>query len=181
MQDCLVLDINYRPVGVTNYQNAVKLWWEDVATVVKEDASGRMLHSSRFTIGMPRVIVVKNAWKRKVRAEVPFSRRNVAVRDNSECQYCGHFLRTAEYTYDHVIPRSEGGKSSWTNLVLACGRCNTRKANKSLEECGMRLLQTPVRPKRTEEKYRFRLKISTLRPEWREWSSWLYWNIELEP
>jgi len=181
MADTLVLDRNYIPSNLCSWEDAVKLVYEGVATVVKEDEGGRILHSSRFTIGMPRVIVVKNAWKRKVRAEVPFSRRNVAVRDNSECQFCGHFLRTSEYTFDHVIPRSQGGKSSWTNLVLACGRCNTRKANKSLEECGMRLLQTPVRPKRTEDKYRFRLKINTLRPEWKEWSSWLYWNVELEP
>jgi 5-methylcytosine-specific restriction endonuclease McrA len=178
--DTLILDRNWRPAGFCSWQNAVKLWYEGVAQVIKEDESGKVLRSKSFTMGMPRVIVVKNEWSRRRRDEVPLTRRNIATRDNSECQYCGRVLQTQEYTLDHVIPRSQGGLSTWDNLVLACVRCNKYKAGNTLAESGMKLLAVPKQPKRNDPKFNFKLHIHKLRPEWKEWSSWLYWNVALE-
>jgi 5-methylcytosine-specific restriction endonuclease McrA len=180
MPDVLVLDMNYRPVGFQSWQDAVKNIWKDRAIVVKEDESGKMLRSPSFEVGMPRVIRVKNAWVRRRRTAVPLSRKNIYIRDAGECQYCGHHLKTDEYTLDHVKPRSQGGVSSWTNLVLSCVRCNKHKAGQTPEQAGMPLLQKPVVPKLDDPKYNFKLHIRKLRPEWREWASWLYWNAELE-
>src|SRR5208282_5450761 len=189
MADTLVLDRNWQPVGFTNWQNAVKLRWEGVAEVIREDEGGKILHSPSFTWKMPRVIVVKNAWQRRKREEVPFSRRNLAIRDNSECQFCGKVLHTHEYTFDHVIPQCRGGQSTWENLVLACARCNNYKSDMSLAESGMHLLQKPVRPKPHDPTFNFKLHVRHIRPEWKEWQNWLYaekaswsyWNVELEP
>src|SRR5271168_5173057 len=103
MPDVLVLDMNYRPVGFKSWQDAVKNIWEDRAIVVKEDESGKMLRSPSFEMGMPRVIRVKNAWMKRRKTAVPFSRRNIYIRDNGECQYCGKHLKLDEYTLDHVI------------------------------------------------------------------------------
>jgi len=180
MSDCLVLDANWQPKSFCSWQNAVKLIWEGRAQVVKEDEGGRILHSPSFEIGLPRVIVVKNAWVRRKRQSVPFSRRNIAIRDHSECQYCGHVLQTSEYTLDHVVPRSKGGVSSWLNLVLACVRCNKRKNNETLKESGMRLLKVPVEPKPDDPKYNFKLHIKHVRNEWKDYAAYLYWNVELE-
>jgi len=144
---------------------------------------------------MPRVIVVRNAWTKRRRQAVPFSRRNIAVRDNSECQYtgrwerdggprywvpCGEVLQTHQYTLDHVTPRSQGGVSSWTNLVLACIYCNKAKAGMTPKQAGMQLRHKPVEPKVNDPKYNFKLHIRKLRPEWKEWTSWLYWNAILD-
>lgn len=181
MADTLVLDMNWKPVGFCSWQNAVKLAYEGRAEVIREDEAGRVLRSPSFTMGMPRVIVVRNAWTRRKRESVPFSRRNIATRDNSECQYCGRHLKTEEYTLDHVVPRSQGGVSSWINLVLACLKCNKRKAGSTPKEAGMRLLKVPVEPKKDDPKYNFKLHVRKIRPEWKEWTSWLYWNAVLEP
>jgi 5-methylcytosine-specific restriction endonuclease McrA len=180
MADTLILDQNWQPQSFCNWQNAVKLIYEGRAQVIKEDEGGRILRSPSLEWKMPRVIVVKNAWVRRKRLSVPFSRRNIAVRDNSGCQYCGRVLKTQEYTLDHVMPRSQGGVSSWTNLVLACVRCNKRKAGQTPKEAGMHLLKQPVEPKKDDPKYNFKLHINKLRPEWKEWETWLYWNVELE-
>ena len=195
MSECLVLDSNWTPVGFIGWQHAVKLWYEDRAKIIKEDQSGRILRSPSFEMGMPRVIVVKNAWTRRKRTKVPCSRRNMAIRDNSECQYtgrwehsggrrywvdCGEVLETEQYTLDHVLPRTQGGTSVWTNMVLCCIHCNKAKAGMTPEQAGMHLRHKPVEPSAVDPRFNFKLRINKLRPEWKEWSSWLYWNVELD-
>ena len=142
MADTLVLDMSGTPIGFVSWQRAVKLYWEDRAVIVDEDAD-RILHSPSFEMNMPTVIRAKNWVHRRRKSTVPFSRRSLAIRDNSECQYCGHVLSTHEYTLDHVVPRCKGGVSSWTNLVLACMRCNKRKAGQTPQEAGMALRKLP--------------------------------------
>lgn len=177
--DCLVLDKNWRPVDVMSWQNAIKLSYEGVAEIIKSDDK-RPLHSQHFTIGMPRVIVVKNAWVRKMRKPVPCSRRNIYIRDNGECQYCRHELSLKSFTIDHVIPLCQGGRDAWDNLVLCCLRCNKHKAGCTPAQAGMRLINVPKQPKSTDPRFNFKLHVRTLRPEWREWESWLYWNISID-
>jgi 5-methylcytosine-specific restriction endonuclease McrA len=181
MSEILVLDMNWQPQSFCTWKRAAKLLYEGRAQVVKEDEDGRRLNTPSFSYGMPRVIVVRNAWVRRKRMAVPFSRRNVYVRDNGECQYCGKVLHTSEYTLDHVVPRCQGGISSWMNLVLACLRCNKRKSGMTPSEAGMHLLKQPVEPKPNDPKYNFKLHIRHMRPEWKQWESWLYYNIVLEP
>lgn len=195
MSECLVLDSNWTPVGFVGWERAVKLWYEDRAKIIREDEGGRILRSQSFEMGMPRVIVVKNAWTKRQRLEVPCSRRNIAIRDRSECQYtgrwddsggrryfvsCGDVLQTHEYTLDHVLPRSQGGISTWTNLVLCCVACNKAKAGRTPEQARMQLRSKPTAPKGADPRFNFKLHINKLRPEWKEWSSWLYWNVVLD-
>ena len=77
---------------------------------------------------------------------VRFSRKNVYLRDNHRCQYCGVQYSDHELTLDHVVPRVDGGKTTWTNVVTACAACNLRKADRLLEETHMRLLRPPRPP-----------------------------------
>lgn len=78
----------------------------------------------------------------------PVSRKNIIKRDKHICQYCGKYLGKKEYTVDHIVPRSKGGKNTWENLVTSCKKCNFKKANKSLKETNMRLLKEPKEPSR---------------------------------
>jgi 5-methylcytosine-specific restriction endonuclease McrA len=178
--DVLVLDMNWQPVGFCSWQNAVKLWFEDRAKVVKEDEGGKVLHSPSFEMGMPRVIVVRNAWTRRKRQSVPCTRRNLLVRDNATCQYCERVVSTHEYTMDHIVPICQGGKSDWKNLVVSCMPCNKHKGGRTPMQAGMTLIAMPGEPKANDPKYNFKLHIRKMRPEWKEWESWLYWNAVID-
>lgn len=180
MHDTLVLDSNWQPQSFCSWKRASKLLWEGRAKVVKEDEGGAQLNAASFSFGMPRVIVVKNAWVRRKRLSVSCSRRNIFVRDNGECQYCGHVLTTQEYQVEHVIPRCQGGTSVWENVVAACIRCNQKKSGMTPAQAGMKLLTKPVAPKPHDPRFNFKLHITKMRPEWKPWTSWLYWNLELD-
>lgn len=78
---------------------------------------------------------------------VKFSRINVMTRDGFQCQYCGKRLPMRELNYDHVKPRIQGGKTVWENIVTSCYPCNDKKAGRTPEQAGMRLLKKPFRPK----------------------------------
>ena len=179
MSDTLVLDTLGFPVAFVSWQRAVSLQWQDRAVMVTEDAK-RVLRSTSFEMGMPRVIRLRNHISRRLRLKVPMTRRNIAIRDNSSCQYCGVVLETAEYTIDHILPRVRGGRSVWTNLALACGQCNKRKSDRTPQEAGLALRQKPVEPKQFDPRFNFRLHIHALRPEWSDYKAYLYWNVELE-
>lgn len=179
MSDTLVLDTQGFPVTFVSWQRAVNLQWQNRAVVVAEDAK-RILRSPSFEMGLPRVIKLRNHISRKLRLKVPMTRRNIAVRDNSCCQYCGVLLETADYSIDHVLPRSRGGQSVWTNLVLACVYCNKRKADRLPHEVGLTLRKKPVEPNQFDPRFNFRLHIKVLRPEWSDYKAYIYWNVELE-
>ena len=178
--DVLVLDMNWQPQGFTSWQNAVKLWFEDRAIVVEEDEAGKVLHSPSFEMGLPRVIKVKNAWVRRRRQAVPCTRRNILIRDNATCQYCGTVIRTHNYSMDHVTPQCLGGKTEWANVVVACMPCNKEKGGRTPEEAGMELRAKPMVPKVNDPRYNFKLHVRLIRPEWRNYKDWMYWNILLD-
>jgi len=113
---------------------------------------------------------------------VKFNRHNVWLRDKGRCQFCNVKLKMDEFTYDHVIPFSKGGKTKWTNIVVACVPCNHKKANRTPAEAGMKLKREPFQPMHQPGQV-----SPTLR--WREgmplsWKSWLasvsYWHGKLD-
>lgn len=174
MQDTLVINKHWRPVAFTTWQNAIKLWSEGVAYIVKEDTGGRMLHSQHLTMPVPRVICVPKKWNRRKKLVIPCSRRNVLIRDNALCQYCGKFLTVGDYTMDHVTPECQGGGTTWTNLVAACLVCNGTKGGKTPLQAGMKLARVPVEPQVGDPRFVYKLQISKLRPEWTDWASLLF-------
>ena len=103
------------------------------------------VRSARPRLRVPEVICLAH-YDRLPGAAVTFSRRNVAKRDHHTCQYCGAQPGAEAITIDHVVPRSQGGASSWTNCVAACVACNARKADRTPEQAGMKLRRRPVRP-----------------------------------
>jgi 5-methylcytosine-specific restriction endonuclease McrA len=177
--DTLVVDSQGMPVRFVPWEVAVTDVHNRRAIVLHKDPE-RILHSRCFEMNMPRVIQMRNRASGKMFKKIPLNRRNVARRDNSTCQYCGKVMDTNEYTMDHVVPQALGGKTVWTNIVLACVPCNKDKGCQPLSKCGMVLRSVPKEPSPYDARFNFRLRIRKMRPEWKEWESWLYWNIELD-
>src|SRR5688572_20005912 len=96
----------------------------------------------RSEIQAPRVIRLLT-FDRLPRQSVKFNRRNIFARDNNQCQYCGKRFATTELSLDHVIPRSQGGQSSWENIVCACLTCNIRKGGRTPKQAHLSLIRKP--------------------------------------
>ena len=191
----LVLNRFFIPVSVTSLKRAFILLyggaakavsedyetydfnsWADVSTASEEDCVKTV---SRI-IKAPRVILLlryEGYYKKQPR----FNRINIFRRDNSTCQYCNKKFMKQELTLDHVVPKSQGGKSTWENVVCACGRCNRKKGGKTPEQANMKILNKPVKPKWGPFSNVF---IKAVR--YKEWEPFLnfvdvsYWNVELE-
>jgi len=119
--------ISILPLSVISWQHAVKLYFLNRVTVL-EVYDDWELHSEHLTLKVPAVCVTKDYFKFKKAAK--FSRSNLFLRDLYQCQYCGDTFDHKELTLDHVIPRSEGGKTTWENSVTACKPCNHKKSTK---------------------------------------------------
>jgi 5-methylcytosine-specific restriction endonuclease McrA len=157
----LVLNRHWRPVHVTTVVRALVMLWNDSARVVEPDEyrlygwaewtglapppGAPCIRSARARLRVPEVICLAR-YDRVPSTAVAFSRRNVARRDHHTCQYCGAQPGGGSITIDHVVPRSQGGTSSWTNCVAACVACNARKADRTPEQAGMHLRRRPSRP-----------------------------------
>ncbi|MEM8793635.1 MAG: HNH endonuclease [Pseudomonadota bacterium] len=172
----LVLNADYRPLSyfplsLWPWQEAVKATFLDRVSIVAEyDA---VVHSPSIVMKLPSVVVLRDYVKP---ARYPaFTRFNLFLRDGFTCQYCG---AQGEMTFDHVIPRSRGGRTTWDNVVAACGRCNLRKANMTLREAGMALARPPRRPDAGELQNKGRKFPPNHLHE--SWLDFLYWDAELE-
>lgn len=173
MSSVLVLDQGYQPHRIVSWQRAVTMLFQQKVEVVEtydEDIKGVTI-----TIKMPAVVRLL----RKIRGKrsIKFSRINVAMRDDFSCQYCGEKKPLRRLTYDHVHPRSRGGKTRWQNIVMACYPCNERKADRTPAEAGMKLRKTPVKPNWLPV-IGFRIESSMSIPD--QWANWLFWHGQLD-
>ena len=133
----LVLNASYEPVNITRARRAIVLLLKQVAVV--EEAHDRFVH-----VGLQLPCVIRLHQYRRLPSRMQtLSRRNILTRDGNICQYCGEKFNSSELELEHVIPRAQGGKSTWENLVAACRTCNSRKANRTPAEAGMKLLRKP--------------------------------------
>ncbi len=137
----------------------------------------RTVRSPRFEMRLPSVISLKDYVPTARRPA--FTRFNVFLRDGFECQYCGDGFPTQDLTFDHVIPRSRGGRTIWENVVTACGECNLIKGNRLPRESGMFPIHRPLQPSthQLQENGR-RFPPNFLHESWRDF---LYWDVELDP
>ncbi len=141
MRRVLVLNQDYSPLTVTSAERAFLLMYLEKAELVHEDAK-RSIRTVNQNYPMPSVIRLQKYVYIPFKS-VMLSRQNVFKRDQFECQYCGV---TKDLTLDHVMPKSRGGQSHWTNLVTACKKCNSVKGNLTPEEADMELKVKPYKP-----------------------------------
>jgi len=168
MQNCkvLVLNQNYEPLGVCNVHRAVILLYLGKAEMINR-IQNRYMRSMKLRYPVPTIVRLL-LYKKIPRKKVLMSRKNILIRDNYQCQYCGR--KNVELTVDHVLPRDRGGKEDWDNLICACVKCNNKKGNRTPEEIGMTMLGVPRRPSYIAF---FRYYIGTL---YKEWKPYLYMN-----
>ncbi|HPH65607.1 MAG TPA: HNH endonuclease [Kofleriaceae bacterium] len=169
----LLLSQGYEPIKVISWQRAIALLTLGKVEVIEEyDAE---LRAVSLVIKVPAVVRLLRAFRRH-KKPVKFSRVNIAARDRYRCQYCDRKCALSEITYDHVLPRSRGGVTSWENIVSACVACNSRKANRTPTEAGMALRTAPVRPQWMGA---VTITVST-RSVPDAWRDYLYWTGELQ-
>lgn len=163
--------LSYFPLSLWPWQEAVKAAYLDRVVIVAEYEE--KVHSPSVSLAIPSVVVLKDFVKPA--RSVAFTRFNLFLRDSFTCQYCG---AKGEMTFDHVIPRSKGGRTTWENVVAACGPCNLTKGARTLRHVGMTLRRKPRRPSPEELKNSGRrFPPNHLHDSWMDF---LYWDAELE-
>lgn len=162
---CLWLNRNWQVIGFMPVRVSIENVCRDMASIMDPETfelmsfdewagrrpnTDRWIRSPSCSIAVPEVIVLKEYGERPPR-KISFGRANLAKRDAFTCQYCGEQLNLGrgekKVTIDHVLPRSRGGPNTWENTVASCEDCNTRKADKTPDEAGMRLRKKPHRPR----------------------------------
>ncbi|KOG89426.1 HNH endonuclease [Streptomyces varsoviensis] len=141
MRETLVLNASFEPLATVSLRRAVVLVLQDKA-VVEQAHPGLRVRAAAVELPVPRVIRLSRYVRVPFRRRAPWSRRGVLVRDRHRCAYCGRRATTV----DHVLPRSRGGGDTWLNTVAACAEDNHRKADRTPEQAGMRLLSRPFEP-----------------------------------
>lgn len=143
MDSTLLLNASYEPIKIIPWERAITLIFLGKVEVV--DNYEREVRSVSVAIKVPAVVRLLR-YIQLGRRRPPLSRLNLLARDGFQCQYCALPLSSAESTIDHVVPRSQGGCTSWTNVVTACHPCNRRKGGRTPAQAKMALLSEPVAP-----------------------------------
>jgi len=188
----LVLNRNWLPIRVCSARRALTLAFKDLARIIGPNSyalhdfvswsdlavpqGDPCIQTVSLRLRIPEVIVLR--WcDRFLRPRVVFSRRNLFRRDANTCQFCGKRKPTESLSIDHIVPRSLGGESSWSNCVVACLDCNSRKGNRTLKVAGMRCIRVPKEPPAHAA---FTLHLSKRKASWEQFVSEAYWNVELQ-
>ena len=139
----LKLDSSFKPIEIIDWKEAFLLTWLNKAYAVEYSNNWVRSATERFQI--PSVIVLFKYIDEKY-FTIPCTSKNVMVRDNNMCQYCGSAGQNGELNIDHIIPRSKGGETEWENVVASCLPCNQAKKDLFLHQTGLKLLKKPVKP-----------------------------------
>lgn len=159
----LALNKGWTPIHIRSVKEAIRSASSDCAKIIdtKDDylsmytwndwiqllpgENEEFIRTAKLQIRIPEVIVLTD-YSSIPEMEIRLTRRNLLLRDDSCCQYCGKKVTNKDFTIDHIVPRSHGGKNSWENFVVACFPCNIKKRNRTPKEAGMPLKTKPIKP-----------------------------------
>jgi 5-methylcytosine-specific restriction endonuclease McrA len=149
IMDTLVLSSAYQPMTHVSWKRAISLWFAGKVEIISV-YENRFIRTVDEIFHVPSIVrFIGNVVKRfKFNRVIKFNRENVFLRDSGKCQYCAKNLQNSEYTLDHVIPASQGGKKEWQNIVACCKACNQKKSNRTPKQAGMALIKVPEIPKK---------------------------------
>jgi len=197
----LILNRNYMAIRVTNARRALSLLYRNLAEVIHieegqyltydfeswreiselkqqfEPHEHDFVRTVRFSMAVPRIIRL-TLYDRLPRKDVKLNRRNIFARDENHCQYCGKKYASSELSIDHVVPRSQSGKTTWDNVVCCCLQCNIRKGGRTPDQANMTLIAKPAKPRRSPM---INLQLSSHRyRSWKQFLDHAYWSVELK-
>ena len=163
--------LSYYPLSIWPWQDVVKaVFLERVDVIAEYD---QFVRSPSFEMRLPSVIALREFVKQD--RSPAFTRFNVFLRDGFACTYCGS---PDDLTFDHVVPRSKGGRTTWSNIVAACSPCNLRKGGRTPKEAGMYPVRPPAQPSNFQlQEIGRRFPPNHLHETWMDY---LYWDIELD-
>lgn len=144
MEAVIVLNAGYEFLGLVSWQRAMTLIFSGKVEVVKE--SERVVRTVSRAFRIPSIIRLVKFIRQIYKREVPFSRRNILIRDLYHCQYCGREFSAPDLTVDHVVPKVQGGSNDWGNVVACCRTCNMKKGGRTPRQAGMQLRRKPFKP-----------------------------------
>jgi 5-methylcytosine-specific restriction endonuclease McrA len=160
-------------MNVALWQRAVELIFAGKAEAI-HNTERRLRSAGGFSMPLPSVIRMLYFVRRKPK-RVALTKRNVLLRDDFKCGYCGMRGERATMTVDHIVPRATGGKSTWLNLVSASARCNGRKRDRTPAEAKMPLLRKPYEPRYIPF---LTVRRHTEREEWAKYIG--LWSISID-
>lgn len=165
----LILNSDYSPFDIVGYRKALALLYCSDTVYGLDYYARTITDSAGREYAVPAVIVLKKYVSVGNKA-APYNKLNVYARDNFHCQYCMKKCTGSELTIDHIIPRSKwkevGSPTRFDNVVASCKKCNSIKADKSLEQCGFYLRKKPKGMTRTQA-FNNKLRCLSIPPEWR--------------
>ena len=163
--------LSYYPLSLWPWQTAVKAVFLDRVTIVENYE--REIHSPTKTMPIPSVIALRQYVKPS--QHPAFTRFNLFLRDRFACQYCGS---GKDLTFDHVVPRRLGGRTTWENVTTACAPCNLKKGGRPPSQAHMPIYRQPWRP----TSWQLQDNGRAFPPGYlhTSWIDWLYWDVELE-
>ncbi len=153
--------------------------WREVSTFKDrfETNEHDWVRTVRFDLVVPKIIRL-TLYDRLPKKSVKLNRRNIFARDGNRCQYCGEKFTTSELSIDHVVPRSQDGRTTWENVVCCCMKCNVRKGGRTPHQANMKLITVPEKPRRSPV---ISMQLSSHRyRSWRQFLDHAYWNVELK-
>ncbi len=196
----LVLNRLYMAIRVISAKRAFSMLCRDLAEVINVEAGQYVpydfdswielsgyreqftpdydwVRTVRMHVAVPKIIRLFR-YDRLPKQTVKLNRRNVYARDRNTCQYCGQRYPTSELSLDHVVPRSQGGMSTWANLVCSCVGCNSKKGGRTPAQARMTLIRRPERPRRNPT-----ISLRVGQDKYACWQAFLdnaYWSVELK-
>jgi 5-methylcytosine-specific restriction endonuclease McrA len=174
-----VVHIEADETGENRWQNHNFESWQELSALKKEFEPDQYdwIHTVRFQIAVPRIIRLLG-YDKLPRQDVKFNRRNIYARDSNRCQYCGKKFPTTELSLDHVVPKSQNGKTTWENIVCCCVKCNVKKGGRTPEQAHLHLIVKPVKPKRSPV---INIRLADERYwSWKQFLDNAYWTVELK-
>lgn len=180
--ESLVLNTGSVPISIVPYRRALTLVMAQKA-IVLETYPGTQIRSAFLNMQIPSVIqcTQSNYFPKEYVSVLPFTRQNVYTRDQGRCQYCGKKVSLNLFSFDHVVPRCQGGKSSWTNVVICCLRCNSEKGGQSLSKYKRKLIRQPYAPRLTKAAPAHLVNRIALDIPHITWRDYIYWGAILLP
>jgi 5-methylcytosine-specific restriction endonuclease McrA len=156
MDQCVLLNADYTFLNMVDWKRAMCLIAKDKVQVLRQ--SDRIIRTAEgVAVKVPLVMKLIKLIRKLYLNRVPFSKKNVLVRDGFKCAYCGN--NNQRLTIDHIIPKSRNGKTSFENCVASCKPCNNTKGGRTPSEAGMYLRVKPFQPTISEF---LRLKVKKL-------------------